>query len=581
MYALWPAGAKVAATTRPAAVEPQSRENDAPPAPQPAVEAEANTEVKPAAIDPYAPEHSATSSEASEKAVPKTNPPPAESVANQNSPVASPGESTKASLPNPPAAPIAAPAAAPADAAERPDAATVTTSGDKHVLKFDPLDFDPDHLSLGSTSSKPTALPPPAPTGSISANAATDAAPSAKADINDKPPVPGNLLPPPVDANLPIKSRRGPIVDDPSRAVTAAERLATRVKSLSLAEMPLARFAEILSAMTGVPITLDPITLELNGVSPRDPVSANATDMTLDKILRDALAAHRLELVDQNGAAFVAIPDATQQRSVDFDVKDLAPGGDASGVAGLVERFVAPTIWKTAGGNGSIKVDGTTLHVDAPLLARREALIFCERLRLARGLQRRSKYPAALLTIESPLEKLGPILDKPTTFTFMPWTRIADVVHQWQELTGITILVDWSALADAEFTPSSTVACSAIDRPWSESLDGVLTPLGLGWWAVDGQTIQITTLDGLERFERVEFYPISPKLREQYAKDDALLTALQEAVSSRPGDHADARPCELTVDQPGGRLIVRASPLVHRFLYEWLRNSAEPLAKHE
>ena len=51
---------------------------------------------------------------------------------------------------------------------------------------------------------------------------------------------------------------------------------------------------------------------------------------------------------------------------------------------------------------------------------------------------------------------------------------MADVVHQLQELTALTILVDWAALGEAQFTPSSTVACSAIDRPWSESLDGVL-----------------------------------------------------------------------------------------------------------
>jgi hypothetical protein len=147
-------------------------------------------------------------------------------------------------------------------------------------------------------------------------------------------------------------------------------------------------------------------------------------------------------------------------------------------------------------------------------------------------------------------------------------------------MTGLTILVDWAALGEADFGPSSAVACSAIERPWSESLDGILAPLGLGWWAVDGQTLQITTLNALERIERVEFYSVSAKLREQFPKDEALVAALQSAVEKRAGDDQNSE-CRLSVDGPSRRLIVRGSPAVHRFLYERLRNSSEPLAKHE
>ena len=497
-------------------------------------------------------------------------PPAAESVATDEQP-----------LPTPTPVETTPPhEAAPPTPEDRPDAATVASSSgaDKHVLKFDPLDFDPEHLSLGTTNSKPAANPVVPPTVSIQPAAAAETVPP-NPEGGEKNPPPGDLLPP-VDANQPIKSHRGPVADDPS-PVDAAERLAMKVKSLRLAEMPLGRFAEILSSMSGVPITLDPITLELNGISPRDLVSVDVTDTSLEKILADALVRHRFELVAQHANAHVAIPKAAEKRSVDFDVKDLVQGGDAVPLTTLIEQFVAPTTWKAAGGKGSIQAEGAVLHVDQSLLVRREGLIFCERLRLARGLPLRSKYPAAMLTVESPYEKLSATLDKPVTFTFMPWTRLADVVRQLQELTGLTILVDWAALGEAQFTPSSTVACSAIDRPWSESLDGILNPLGLTWWAVDAKTLQITTLDALERIERVEFYPIAPKLREQIPKDDALIAALQDAIGKRPGDHADADECHLAVDVPSGRLIARASPAIQRFLHSRLHDSTEPLAKHD
>ena len=105
------------------------------------------------------------------------------------------------------------------------------------------------------------------------------------------------------------------------------------------------------------------------------------------------------------------------------------------------------------GGKGTIEVQGTNLHITQSLTVRREALIFCERLRLARGLPLKSKFPSALLTVDSPYEKLGTKLSRPTTFTFLAWTRLADVLRQWQETSSVTILVDWPALRDVEFTP--------------------------------------------------------------------------------------------------------------------------------
>jgi hypothetical protein len=467
------------------------------------------------------------------------------------------------------------------EAAARPDAPTnVSSSSPNHVLKFDPLDFDPEHLSLGEAGSKATASESANSSNSIPVTAGPEAAAANALPVPAKPQTAVDLLPPPVDANQPIKSRRGPMAEEPSRRADVAQRLGTQVKSLRLAEMPLARFVGVMSSMAGVPITLDPTMLELNGISPRTPVSAQATDSPLDKILRDALAANRFELVEHDGYAAVVIPEAAEFKSVDFDVKDLVDSGDAEPVRKLIERFVAPESWKTSGGKGSIKVEGPVLHIEQSLLVRREALVFCERLRLARGHQPRSKYPPAMLSVESPYEKVVSLLAKPTTFTFMPWTRLADFVSQLEEMTGLTILVDWAALGEADFGPSSAVACSAIDRPWSESLDGILAPLGLAWWAVDGQTLQISTLSALERIQRVEFYPVSAKLREQFSKDEALVAALQSAVEKRSANDRNAE-CRMSVDRPSGRLIVRGSPAVHRFLHERLRDSAEPLAKHE
>jgi hypothetical protein len=220
---------------------------------------------------------------------------------------------------------------------------------------------------------------------------------------------------------------------------------------------------------------------------------------------------------------------------------------------------------------GAIEVNGTKLQIENTLSVRRQALMFCERLRLARGLPVRSKYPAELLSVASPYQTLSAKLNEHTTFTFLPWARLADVVRHWQEATGLTILVDWSAAADAELGPATPVACSAVDRTWQDALAGILEPLGLGWWAVNGDTIQITSRDALNKIERIEFYAVPKSLREKFASADALVESMtKELQVHATANHAPE--AHLNLDAPSGQLIVLGAPAAHRWLANRLAN---------
>jgi hypothetical protein len=552
-YVLWPGGTKeiakpapaAAVTTTAAPVVPSadSKSNEQ----TPTAPADQQAAAEPA---PYAVDHST------------------------NAPVAAPSEEPKESAATlAPAEPTETLVAKTDDEAAKPQPATTPAAANapEHVLKFDPLDFDPDHLSLSLSPAASTSSIPPESPGEIAPGEAASAAGNSK-ETNT--PAAADLLPPPTP-NQAVNVRRGPAAAEDARPLDTAQHLAMNVKSLQLTEIPLARFVDTLADMAGVPITLDPRTLELNGQSPRSTVSFDMANVTLEKVLQDALAELRLELVEQDGHVGIALADGDERRVVDFDVKDLTADADAGAIAKLLERFVGPPTWKANGGKGTIEVEGGTLHIDQSLLVRREALIFCERLRAARGLALRSKYPAELLTVDSPYEKLATKLNQSTTFTFLAWTRLADVVHQWQDMSGLTILVDWSALRDIDLGPSSPVACSTLDRPWSEALDGVLEPLGLGWWAIDGQTLQITSLDALERIERVEFYSVPTKLRDQFATGDALIESLQKEAADRPVKHGNPGNIRMELDEPSGRLIVRATPAVQRFLSGRLTSAAK------
>lgn len=600
-WALWPSGSKRAAPTpavvakneTPAAPAPSDEPKPAAPKVEPTTEqpkavtaesgdAKANDtarasntgEAKPrAALQDAA--RSAENPVAVEAAA--AAPKPSEPVAPAAAPTEEKPKDVAASAAKP-AATEPAPKNLPAPGAPR--LADVAAAPDHSpVLKFDPLDFDPDRLgtrSRGSgdsntvTSSVPDKLPAEGTGGNFAAGD-----PAAPAQPAPGPPVEQDKGAPPRLATAAIRVRRGPPGDAPAK--TAPPLSASRVRALQVSDMPLVRFVETLSGVAGASVTLDPIALEQVGISPQATVSVNAQDAPLKDVLHEALGQRRLDVTEQGGQLRVVLPKADETHAFDYDVADLAGAGDGTAIGQLIEHFVQPATWKAAGGKGTLEVKGSTLHIEQSDAVRRETMIFCERLRMARGLAVKSKYPAAMLSIESPYHRLSAKLDEHATFTFLPWTRLADVARGWQEMTGLLVLVDWGALSEAELAPDSPVACSALDRPWQESLDGVLEPLGLGWWAVNGDTIQVTSLTALEKIQRVEFYTLPAKLRSSSAGGQALIDLLTKELAAVGGKESKpaSSPSHMELDEPSGRLIVLATPTAHRHLSQRLAAGAK------
>jgi hypothetical protein len=419
------------------------------------------------------------------------------------------------------------------------------------VMKLDPLDFDPSEWTPGPHAITNVALA----AGSIPASAesvddATAGGPAAAPEVAASQPK--------IDPSLNLQL--GPMPARAPRPHGQTAQLSLRVKSFDVAGMPLHEFVRVMAEAAGVPITIDPLALELSGISPHQPVTVKAADSTIERLLSDVLGKNRLAIVETDGHALLVPASGDRKRGVDYDVADLV-GDKGNEILLLIRRCVAPQSWQD--GDGFVELVGPKLHVEHTQNIRHQVLIFCERLRLARGLALRSRYPAALLSAEPPYRRIEPKLNQKATFTFLPWRRLAEVVEHWQVASGITILVDWAALADIELGPSSPVACSATERTWAEILDGTLAPVGLAWWPVNGDTIQITTRSRVETIARVEFYAVPKESQEQF------LASVEKDLRKRDDIKSDQ--AVIIADDVSGRLIVLGPPPVHRFLSERIK----------
>jgi hypothetical protein len=423
--------------------------------------------------------------------------------------------------------------------------------------KFGPLNFDPSQLSL-SSSGVPEMVPPGPERSEDTSERLGDI--SAEADSAGT-----DSLPSPATAAV----RLGPASSGALRSRNVAEQLSLKIDAIDLPQVPLARALEMISDLADVPITLEPSALEMSGISPDFRVTLHAESVTIAGLLQTAVAQANLAYESQAGQIVVTKPDVDRRRSVNYRVDDLvaADATDATQLAKMIERFIAPETWQSAGGMGTIVVDGSTLRVDQSDRVLYQVLTFCERLRLARGLATRSRYPVDRLRIEPLYAQMAERLSAKTTFTFLPWSRLADVFRHWEDAADVTVLVDWSALAETGLAPSSPVACAVADRTWTDALDAILAPLGLAYWPVDAQTIQITSRDAVSRIRQIEFYPVSNRLLAQYASRDALIAALADEAKKQV---VGGPPIEIDLDAPSHRLVVLAPPAVHRCLSDRL-----------
>jgi hypothetical protein len=237
-------------------------------------------------------------------------------------------------------------------------------------------------------------------------------------------------------------------------------------------------------------------------------VSLNIAETSLADALKSVLEPLHLEVVTDGPQIVIVRQDANKVRSVNYPIDDLL-GKDttAQQFAEWIQELVAPESWQINGGDGKLTVSSDSMSIEQTQAVQYEVLFFLERIRLAKGLPLRSRYPERLLSAKPYGVGIADRLNAPTTFTFSHDTPLAEVFHYWQGEAGLPIFVDWPALATVKIWPDSLVTCRVANEPWHQALDTVLEPLGLGWRAAPSGAIQITSLAKLQTEPRLDIYP--------------------------------------------------------------------------
>ncbi len=336
--------------------------------------------------------------------------------------------------------------------------------------------------------------------------------------------------------------RRGPT--GPSPAVRA-DPLKLVIPEIQLADIPLDRAYRLLGSIAGTPITITPSSLRYAAQQADRKVAIRGENQSVVEVLDQLSAPLRLQVMQDGDGLVTRRVGAERARDASYRVDDLLVEDetDASSLVSLLRRLLPET-------DAEISSKGNRIKVSGSAAAHMEIAILCERLRKARGLKPRSRYPQQLLAVEPLLVELQPRLEAKATFTFVRYTPLAEVFDHWRRASGLTLLVDWRELADINLRPTTTIACSIHNQAWRDALDAVLRELDLAWRPLDRRTLQITSRVAADAVKSVEFYPC-----DSHAQAGELERSL---------DHGDT----FHYDTASGTALVRANTETHRQLWD-------------
>jgi len=346
-----------------------------------------------------------------------------------------------------------------------------------------------------------------------------------------------------------------------------------KIPGIEFQSTTLGDFLQFMSELSTIPITIQPEALQQARVTVDTEIAVRKTNATVGKILKEVLATQRLayEVVDGQLVIVKASSSKEGLRKSPYTVSDLT-GGSAAAMAQfaeLVRTVVAPKSWNTAGGKSELLLGRNVLRVKQTEAAHFEFVVLCEKLRIARGRSPLSPYDPALFDLTTRTKQAQGNLAKPVTLQINQPTPLPVILTKLREFTGVTILIDWRALASAHWSPNTAKTIfTATKQPLGEALDTMLKPMGLTYRCINATTLQITTPHDLATRDECEFYPV-PDMATTYQEADRLIDRIQSELG-KGLFRGDGPGRAIVYDEPGKCLIVRLPQTAHRQLSAWL-----------
>ncbi|QDU74376.1 hypothetical protein Pan97_13830 [Bremerella volcania] len=350
----------------------------------------------------------------------------------------------------------------------------------------------------------------------------------------------------------------------PIPEVDVAQRLRDPIVRIEFDNMPLNEFASFVTQMSTVPVTLDPLALASADINAKTPISVKQTQTSVEGILNSAVRPFGLEVkaTDKSARLRITQPLDGHKRVAQLLVDDLAKDQkEVADIAYLMTHLVEPLSWKQSRGDGLYRIDPGKIMITQSEVSHFKAVVFLEKLRIARGLPKRSNFSDELFDLTLRGDQLSPALQKDVKLQVVVPTPFYKVVDQLEKKSGLTILCDWDSLAMNKLGPATPVTLTAPGVSMQQALEQFCKAWKLEALPINSTTVQLVSERSTPIMPWLEFYDVS-KLQLGKSEAAALINnAKRELTDLRKTGYGD-----LQYDPVSKRLLALLSKDDHQRL---------------
>jgi hypothetical protein len=232
-----------------------------------------------------------------------------------------------------------------------------------------------------------------------------------------------------------------------------------------------------------------------------------------------------LDYTVREGALLITTPDALQEQLIAklYPIDDLIddepwPLGefDFDDLAQVIQATIEPATWEDIGGFGSLEEVGKQLRVRQTLAAQQRVEQFLAALRQARGLAKRvvadGRPQPPVLVDDVDHAPIRAALKRRIQLEAIE-TPLAEIVAQLNRATGVSVLLDVSALEEIGIGGDTPVTHAFGGARLELDLQQLLRQHGLVWEIRDDALV-VTTPEAAEARLQVRLYPLVDLLHE-------------------------------------------------------------------
>ena len=277
--------------------------------------------------------------------------------------------------------------------------------------------------------------------------------------------------------------------------LNVAQLLSETIEVVRADKLPLVDFIDLLSQLSGIPVSIDPVVIVRGGVDPRAEVSVVAEGQTLRQVGETALRPLGLSLIELGGGLVVAFPENAPPPALDLGGITIPAARTAT-----FEKFICASIDSNRWG---VPPTGATLSIA------NNQIKFQGSPRIALAVKKLLDEARAASGGHVGLLPTDDLLKKPIDFKDARPLRLDDLTSKLEKIAGCDIRIDWVSLGAFGWSQETTLSLSAQNEPLGDVLRKICEPRAWGFRQLTPSVIEITTF--LETYEGAESRIVSIK----------------------------------------------------------------------